>query len=164
MHKMRFLLSCLTLMDSSTFPTQPWFGAQEHCQSLGGNLVVIDSSDIQSGVNTLLQATSFPTQWIGLRQTAFYWSNGSAASPSNIQGFRYLIVMFCISGELISNNLWMESQPHLTSGLGCVRLLQLLVESGSQFVPEFGWIASECDGSAAFVCEISPSRSSELNF
>ena len=58
-------------------------------------------------------------------------------------------------GRLVTSDLWKESEPHRASGLSCVHLSRYLVESGSDFVHEFAWIASDCDQSATFVCEIS---------
>ena len=55
-----------------------------------------------------------------------------------------------VTGELVTNNAWLESQPRLRSGLACVVAVRQLVEGGYRVM----WDARDCGETHDFICQI----------
>ena len=53
-----------------------WYNAQSHCQEMAGTLAVIDGSDIQALIESVLEVQQYGGYWIGLQQAIYHWSTG----------------------------------------------------------------------------------------
>lgn len=101
------------LIDSS----MNWNSAQAYCESLGGHLVTINSSDEQQFVSNIASKSSKKNIWLGAIKNEngkFSWvtgetatfSNWSSGEPSNYDNTENAVMMYTYSNGLVNLGEW----------------------------------------------------------